>query len=147
MAALLVAAVIIGPLPGTAQPATRAPIAVVVGATSPLDALDVDTLRDVYLRRQRVWSNGSRAMPVNLPADDPRRETFSDRVLGRRPRELVGYWNRQYFQGIRPPLVLRSPEAICTYLATEPAGVGYVPLDDVDEEACRVILVLQTPPP
>jgi hypothetical protein len=130
------------PAPGASQRDAPDAIAIVVGSASPIRDVTVDALRDLYLRRQRLWPDGSRAMPVNLPADDPLRRTFSRRVLGRLPGELVGYWNQRYFEGIRPPLVLRSPQAICAYLATEPAGVGYVPADQVDGVACRVVRLL-----
>jgi len=117
-------------------------LAIVVGIGSPIDDIDLDTLRDVYLRRQRLWAGGESALPVNLPADDPLRRAFSRRVLGRAPEELVGYWNRRYFEGVRPPLVLGSPRAVCAYLATEPGGVGYVPTGEVDRDACRVIRLI-----
>lgn len=123
--------------------AAAADIAVVVGAGSPIDEVSVDTLRDVYLRRQRLWPDGASALPVNLPADDPLRQVFSRRVLGRSPDELVGYWNRRWFEGVRPPLVLRSARAVCAYLATEPGGVGYVPADEVDAETCRVVRLIE----
>jgi hypothetical protein len=117
-------------------------LVVVVGKASPIREVTVDTVRDVFLRRQRLWPDGSRAMPVNLPADSPQRRAFSERVLGRLPGELIEYWNRLYFDGIRPPLVLRSPDAVCAYVATEPAALAYVPADAVDEERCRIVLEL-----
>lgn len=117
-------------------------IAVVVGSSSALSGVTVDALREVYLRRQLIWPSGERALPVNLPADHPIRTVFSRRVLGRAPSELEGYWRRIYFEGIRPPLVLKTPLAVCAYVAVEPAAVGYVPLADVDRSQCRVLLVL-----
>lgn len=118
-------------------------IAIVVGIDSPLEDVGLDTLRDLYLRRQRLWSGGASASPVNLPGDDPVRRAFSRRILGRTPDELVGYWNRRYFEGVRPPLVLQSPRAVCAYLATEPGGVGYVPADEVDQDTCRVVRLIE----
>jgi hypothetical protein len=128
--------------PAVGEPGMPTAMAIVVGVDSPIRDLTPDVLREVYMRRRRVWPDGRRVMPVNLPADDPLRSSFSAHILGRRPRELVGYWNRLYFEGIRPPLVLRSPAAICAYLASEPGGVGYVPSDQVDESSCRVVLTL-----
>lgn len=120
-----------------------AEIAVVVGTESPITDVSMDTLRDVYLRRQRLWPGGVGALPVNLPAGDPLRDAFSRRVLGRPPGELVGYWNRRWFEGVRPPLVLQSARAVCAYLATEPGAVGYVPADEVDAETCRVVRMIE----
>jgi len=118
------------------------PIAVVVGRGSDLRDVTLDTLRELYLRRRRVWPNGNRVIPVNLPADTEVRARFSKRVLGRSPDELAGYWNRRYFEGVQPPLVLQTPQAVCAYVAVERDAIGYVPLDEVDRAACRVVLVL-----
>ena len=117
-------------------------IAVVVGAESGIADVTKDTLRELYLRRRRVWPDGSRVIPVNLPADSETRKTFSKLVLGRLPQDLSGYWNRLYFDGIQPPVVLRTPEAVCAYLAVEPKAIGYMRRDEVDRAACRILLVL-----
>jgi len=138
-------AFVVAAAPGVAARATAGEtpaLVVVVGKDSPIRAVTLDTVRDVFLRRQRLWPDGSRAMPVNLPADTPERRAFSERVLGRLPVELVDYWNRLYFDGIRPPLVLRSPDAVCAYVATEPAALAYVPAAAVDMASCRVVLEL-----
>ena len=131
-------ATLAGGLAGAAEP-----IAVVVGRSSPVTDVTTDTLREVYLRRQRVWSDGSRVIPVNLPVDSPARGTFSEEILGRSPRELGGYWNRRWFEGIRPPLVLQTAKAVCAYVAVEPTAIGYLALDDVDPETCRVLLEIR----
>ena len=124
-----------------AEPAIPA-IAIVVGVGSPVRQVNVDTLRELYLRRQRVWSDGERAMPVNLPADDPVRIAFSKRVLGRLPGDLEAYWLRLYREGVQPPLVLKTSQAVCAYVAVEHAAIGYVRPDEVDGKSCRVLLVL-----
>ena len=124
-----------------AEPAVPA-IAIVVGVGSPVRQVNVDTLRELYLRRQRVWSDGERAMPVNLPADDPVRIAFSKRVLGRLPGDLEAYWLRLYREGVQPPLVLKTSQAVCAYVAVEHAAIGYVRPDEVDGKSCRVLLVL-----
>ena len=117
-------------------------IAVVVGTKSDVGEVTLDTLRELYLRRRRVWPDGSRVIPVNLPVDSDTRQRFSKRVLGRLPQDLGSYWNRLYFDGIQPPVVLRTSEAVCAYLAVEPKAIGYVRTDEVDRNGCRVLLVL-----
>jgi len=117
-------------------------IAVVVGRESFVTHVSRDELRELYLRRQRLWPNGIRAIPINLPPDHLARERFSTLVLGRSPRELVSYWNARYFEGITPPSVLPSSAAIRTYLNAEPAAIAYLPLAEVDD-TCRMLLVLE----
>jgi hypothetical protein len=119
-------------------------IAVVVGRKSFVTDVTEDGLRELYLRRQRVWPNGSLAIPVNLPAGNELREEFSRIVLGRSSRDLVAYWNGRYFEGIRPPVVLPSAAAVRAYVAAEPAAVGYLPVAEVDD-SCRVLLRLPQP--
>ena len=108
-------------------------IAVVVGRASTVTEISKDALRDVYLRRQRVWADGSRAIPVNLPPDNPLRQRFSDLALGRSPQDLVAYWNARYFEGIMPPVVISSPAAIRAYLNAQPGAIAYLAAEDVDE--------------
>ena len=117
-------------------------IAIVVGSGSAIRGVSLDELRELYLRRQRLWKNGLPAMPVNLPADSPVRGAFSRRVLGRLPEDLESYWRRLYFEGVRPPLVLRTSQAVCAYVAVEASAIGYVRLREVDAASCRVLFVL-----
>jgi hypothetical protein len=119
----------------------RPPIAVIVGTGSAVTQVSVDDLRELYLRRRRLWRDGRRAIPINLPAGNPARERFSRLVLGRATRDLVAYWDARYFEGITPPTVLPSAAAIRAYLAAEPAAIAYLPLGDVDD-TCRIVGVL-----
>ena len=118
------------------------PLAVVVGRSSPVTAVSLDDLRDIYLRRRRVWPDGVPAAPINLPPDHPLRARFSRRVLGRSPADLLSYWNARYFEGITPPLILQTPAAVRAYLQRQPEAIAYLPLDDVDD-SLRVLLELR----
>ena len=113
----------------------------VVGRTSVVTQVSKDELRELYLRRQRLWPNGERAIPVNLPPDNPTRERFSKLVLGRSTHDLVDYWNARYFEGITPPVTLSSPAAIRAYLKVEPGAIAYLPVAEVDD-TCRILLPL-----
>jgi hypothetical protein len=114
-------------------------IAVVVGTSSPIRDVTVDGLREVYLRRRRIWPDGTPSLPVNLPADHPVRRAFSRRVLGRLPEDLQSHWGRLAFDGVRPPPVLQTAQAVCAYVAVEPTAIGYVPASAVDAASCRVV--------
>ena len=117
-------------------------IAVVVGKASVVTSISRDDLRELYLRRQRLWPNGTRAVPINLPPDHPARQRFSRLVLGRSPSDLVSYWNARYFEGIVPPMVVPSPAAVRAYLAAEADAIAYLPLSEVDD-TCRVVFLLE----
>ncbi len=124
---------------GAAEGDPVGPIAVVVGTSSPIRDVTIDGLREVYLRRRRIWPDGVKSLPVNLPADHPVRRAFSRRVLGRLPEDLESHWSRLAFDGVRPPSVLQTAQAVCAYVAVEPSAIGYVPAGAVDAASCRVL--------
>lgn len=108
-------------------PARTAPrLAVVVNAQAPAQALDRAELRRIFLLRQRLWSDGTRVAPINLPADTPLREQFSRTVLGGGSRDFATYWNDLYFHGTQPPATVVSEQAVLLFVARTPGAVGYV---------------------
>ena len=125
-----------------AEPVRRESIAVVVGSSSGIANVTVDELRELYLRRQRIWQTGEAAVPVDLVKEHPARNAFSQRVLGRAPEDLQTYWSRRRFDGVRPPIALETSHAVCAYVASDASAIGYLPLSDVDATVCRVLLVL-----
>jgi hypothetical protein len=141
LANLLGIALVVGTgLPGAAEQTTK--IAVIVSKSSRVEHVSKDDLRELYLRRRRLWDDGERVLPVNLPSGNPVRERFSRLVLGRSSQELVAYWNARYFEGITPPAVLPTPAAVRAYVADEPNAIGYVPADEAGTD-CRVVMVLE----
>ncbi|MFB4204845.1 hypothetical protein KBTX_03016 [wastewater metagenome] len=103
-------------------------IEIAVIAADPPPRIDADTrsLRDIFLKRRRFDADGLPLVPLNLPPDSPLREAFSEAVLGQSPRMLAQYWNERYFQGVSPPYVVRSQEAMLRFVAATPGALGYV---------------------
>jgi hypothetical protein len=129
--------------PAQAQESARpVALAVITGPQSPLSDVTVDDLRELYLRRGRLLPDGTRAVPINLPAGTTARRTFSLAVLGRAPEALATYWDRRFFEGVMPPVVLGSPDAIARYLISEPSALAYLPEDEVDD-SMRVLAILE----
>ena len=116
-------------VPGCAEES----IAIVTQRTSEINNVSVETLKLVYLRKLMLDSNGTRWIPLNLPSSHELRQTFSLALFKKRPDELEDYWNEQYFQGVTPPQVLASEEAILRFVAITPGAIGYVHQRNVDE--------------
>ena len=98
------------------------------------DALDREALAQIYLRRRRLWDDGSAIAPLNLPSGDALRESFSQRVLHLSPARLADYWNREYFGGVLPPATLASTAAVLRYVAADRNAIGYLRVSEVDEQ-------------
>lgn len=79
----------------------------------------------VFQRKKLYADDGQRLTPVNLPADHALRERFSRAVLGLRPEALEEYWNQQYFQGVLPPHVVGSEQAMLLFVAATAHAIGY----------------------
>lgn len=114
-------------------------VAVIVAAGAPPLNLGSDELALIYLRK-RLFVAGARVQPINLPLTHPLRRWFSQHLLRQTPEELENYWRDQYFNGIVPPFVLASEEAVIRFVASTPGAIGYVPACLVDR---RVSVILQ----
>jgi ABC-type phosphate transport system substrate-binding protein len=131
-------------LPGSmtcAQAANADSAIAVVVAPGQERKLDVDELALIYRRKKLFWSEGVRVTPINLEANDPLRQLFSQRVLRISPEAMQRYWNDMYFNGVSPPHVLASAEAVLRFVAQTPGAVGYVAYCDADPRV-HVALVL-----
>lgn len=80
----------------------------------------------IFLRKKMYWADGKRIQPANLPTDNALRQRFSLRILGGLPESQTDYWNNMYFNGVSPPFVLASQEAMLRFVAETPGAIGYV---------------------
>jgi hypothetical protein len=124
LAALAPAAVRSAPPPdGGGAPAT---LVLVANPGAPPETVGREEARRIWLLRRRFWRDGTRIVPVNLPASSPVRDQFSRAVLGRPARDLAAYWNDLWFHGTSPPAVVPSERAVLLFVARTRGAVGYV---------------------
>ena len=119
-------------------------LAVIIQPGSEMDLIPLETLKLVYLRKLMLDSNGIRWVPLNLPASHELRQAFSLALFKKRPDELESYWNEQYFQGVTPPQVLASEEAVLRFVAMTPGAIGYVHQRNIDDRV-KVLKVISIP--
>ncbi len=110
----------------------------IVHPSSPLRSMGHAELERIYRRRSRFWPDGRAIVALNLPSDDPLRRTFSSEILHAGEEEMATYWNREYFQGVRPPAVLQSTAAVRAFVAATPSAIGYVTEAEVDSTVAVV---------
>ncbi len=117
---------------------------VVVPPSNPVRILKRSELDRIYRRTTRYWNTSTVTqpalpiLPINLPPGNALREDFARSVLRTDDESLATFWNREYFQGVMPPLVLQSPAAVRAYVAATPGAIGYLPSDLVDESVAIV---------
>lgn len=132
-------------LGGVATAAGDNRVAVIAMPGAQPAALSPDDLAQVY-RRRKLFVGGQRVQPVNLPSAHPLRRFFSQQVLQRSPEELEDHWRDLYFNGVFPPFVLASEEAVLRFVASTPGALGYVPLCLVDRRVAVVAVIDGGPP-
>jgi len=110
----------------SALPPAAPTIAVIVSPERAEESINLAAVSLIFQRKRLFWSDGHRVLPLNLPAGEALRERFSLAVIGRSSDELEDYWNRLYYQGLRPPYVVGSSEAMLRYVEANRDAIGYV---------------------
>lgn len=108
-------------------------IAVVTAANHPQDQLPLAAIKLIFKRKVEIDPAGNRWIPINLPVQDPIRRAFCLALFDQLPEDMEAYWNEQYFQGIAPPQVLGSEEAVIRFVAATPGAIGYIDRHSVDD--------------
>jgi hypothetical protein len=124
---------------------TSSELAIIVAHGAGPDLSKREEIAQVFLARRKIDRTGRALVPVNLPPDDPVRQVFSQQILGAPPKAWEAYWTERYFQGVTPPAVVASPEAVLRFVAATPGAVGYLPVCRVDGRV-RVLLRVEAPP-
>jgi ABC-type phosphate transport system substrate-binding protein len=99
---------------------------VIADPETPSRHLTRQTLARIFLRKQIFWQGGQAIQPVNLPPTNSLRREFSLQVLGVAPDSLEDYWRDMYFNGVLPPHVFASEEAVALFVSSTPGAIGYL---------------------
>ncbi len=94
------------------------------------------------LLREKDFVDGLIAIPVNLPPGNPLRKKVEEKVLNMDEEELQLFWNRKYLNGIDPPPVFASEEAVKAFVKKMRGAVGYIDEEKLDDDL-KVIFRLQ----
>jgi len=76
-----------------------------------------------------------------LPVTDPIRRNFSLTLFSMLPEEQQDYWNIQYFNGITPPKVMASEEAVLRFVSSTTGSIGYIRKQKVDNRVKVLLLI------
>ncbi|MCF7970440.1 MAG: hypothetical protein K9L22_04655 [Methylococcaceae bacterium] len=101
-------------------------IAIIMGARSDIKQLSAEQVRRIFLSKERLTAQGDRWIPVNLSAHNVVRQVVTEQVLQLTPFELERFWYEQYFNGVSPPYVLASEQAVLRFVSETPNAIGYI---------------------
>jgi len=118
-------------------------ILVITGHDTPFKNFSSKRVKNIFLRITLLNEVGGSWIPLNLNADDPIRLAFSRTLFNLPPEALEPYWNEQYFQGIAPPYVVASEEAMLRFVAGTRGAIGYILPCHLDERV-KVVFKITT---
>jgi hypothetical protein len=126
------------------SPSVADEIWVITRTDTPFKEVSIKRLENIFLRKTLLNNEGGGSwIPLNLNPDNPVRQAFSQTLLKHKPEDLEPYWNEQYFQGITPPYVVVSEEAMLRFVSGTRGAIGYILPCHFDERV-RVIFKLST---
>ncbi len=126
------------------RPVQATDIAVIVGRDTPDITLTPARLENIFRKKTRLTPWGQTWVPVNLQANHRLRQAFSLELFEQSPEQQEEFWNIQYFNGITPPYVVTSEEAVLRFVTDTPNAIGYV-LDCHLDARVKVLLRLNPP--
>lgn len=106
--------------------ATQADIYVIANKALALNDLSKEDIAAIYLLKKKHWDDGEPMLPINLPAQSPARNQFTEQIFDSTPEKLGGYWDKMLFKGITPPLTQNSEQAVTLFVERMKGAIGYV---------------------
>jgi hypothetical protein len=110
-----------------AQTSTEPSFKIVVNATNPVSSLSREELSRLFLKKVTSWKDSKPVTLVDQRASNPVRESFTRDVHGRQVASVTSYWQQMIFAGRAIPPVEKSSDLdVATFVASNPAAIGYV---------------------
>lgn len=104
--------------------------------------ISIEQLADIYTLKKTFWNNKIQAVPINREASSVEREEFSQAVFELSTHEMGEYWNRLSFQGMLPPIIQTSDQAVLGFVRSVPGAIGYI---NADQKPDGVKILLRLP--
>ena len=104
---------------------------VVMNANSTVEKLSVKEIKNIFLMKKH-FANDMKLIPVNSSATLKIRASFEKNVLHKNRNKLNKYWVKKHFQGIQPPVMQASVNAVKLFVQNVDGAIGYIPLKLLD---------------
>lgn len=103
---------------------------VAIIASSDVEHLTVNQLKNVYSLKQKLLPNSAPVRLVHLPLDSKVTQEFSRQMFELYPYQLQRLWDRQVFSGrARAPKTIHSESQVFAYLSSSSNTIAYVSAD------------------
>lgn len=102
-------------------------------------SLDKKSVQRIFLGKEKKFSDGKEALPINQVTTSAARGSFDSDTLERSSTQIAAYWSKLVFTGKGiPPKELDDDAAVLAIVADNPNAIGYVDSASVSD-AVKVI--------
>jgi ABC-type phosphate transport system substrate-binding protein len=120
--------------------AAAADFAVVVNRENPVDSLERDEVKKIFLGRKTFWSDGQ-GIDVILQEEGEVHQSFVLDIVHKSPRQFQMYWKMALFSGTGiPPKQQPDSQAVKAAVAANPKMIGYIDIRQLDDTVKEVQL-------
>ena len=107
-------------------PALAGEAVLVVHRDNPVSSLEIAEVRAIFLGKKVFWDDGN-GIEVLLQKSGETHQSFSQKTLGKSPRQLSMYWKRILFSGEGiPPREVNGDGEMLETIAANIKGIGYI---------------------
>ena len=121
----------------TLATASFAEVSVIVHPSNSAN-VDATAIERIFLGKEKSFSTGTSAVPVNLESSVAEREEFDTKVLDKSASQLKAYWSKLIFTGKGNQPSETSVSGMIETVSSNPSAIGYVPSSAVTD-AVKVI--------
>jgi len=90
----------------------------------PKESLTLHEIRAIFLDKKRFVGD-KKILVMNHAFNHPLRVCFERNILKKSQQSLERYWRKAYYQGKRPPKIIKSIEMLFAYLDSVTPSIGY----------------------
>jgi len=117
----------------------QADVVAVVSAKSPITALSMNQVADIFFGKASRFPNGVQAFPVDQAEGSAVRDEFYNKVVGKTAAQIKAYWSKIIFTGRgRPPPTVTNDVEMKKRITENLAAIGYIDRNMVDDSV-RVV--------
>jgi ABC-type phosphate transport system substrate-binding protein len=102
-------------------------IVVIVNQKNPVTAIMASELEDYFMKRNRMWPNGTAVRFFDQRDENETRKIFLKKFVKKTSREIELYWiGEKIYTGNIAPIQITSDSMVTSMVSRFPGGIGYV---------------------
>ncbi len=120
----------------------HADIAVVVNHQNPVEKMNKQQITDLFMGRYVAFTDGTIALPLDLPAKSAVRNAFYKSITGRSVAQINAYWAKLIFSGrATPPRIAPGEKEVINMIVNNKNAIAYIDVKYMTPEVKIVYLV------